>query len=323
MQSRLVSRYPGNPILHASMWPYVVNAVFNPAAARVGGETLLLVRAEDCRGISHLTVVRSTDGVADWRIDAEPTLAPDPAHPEEIWGIEDPRVTRLDELGEWAITYTAYSKGGPLVALASTVDFRTFHRLGPVVPPENKDAALFPRRFKGRWAMIHRPATAFLQGRADMWLSFSPDLKHWGDHRILMTARDGAWWDANKIGLGPPPLETEEGWLVLYHGVKQTAAGSNYRLGLALLDLEDPACLISRSDSWIFAPEESYERMGDVGNVVFPCGWILDEEGNVRIYYGASDTVTCLATARLQDLLSLMKDGSAFGLGGPPTQGAQ
>jgi predicted GH43/DUF377 family glycosyl hydrolase len=293
------------------MWPYAVNSVFNPAAARVSGETLLLVRAEDCRGISHLTAARSTDGVANWRIDVQPTLAPDPGHPEEVWGIEDARIVRLEELGEWAITYTAFSRAGPLVGLACSDDFGTFRRLGPVMPAENKDAALFPRRFKGRWAMIHRPATAFLQGKADMWLSFSPDLKHWGDHRMLMAARDGAWWDGNKIGLGPPPLETREGWLILYHGVKQTGAGYTYRLGLALLDLEDPARVIRRSDSWVFAPEEAYERTGDVGNVVFPCGWILDEKGSVRIYYGASDTVTCLATVRHQDLLDFMKDGPA------------
>jgi predicted GH43/DUF377 family glycosyl hydrolase len=161
--------------------------------------------------------------------------------------------------------------------------------------------------------MIHRPATAFLQGKADMWLSFSRDLVHWGDHRTLMAARDGAWWDANKIGLGPPPLETEEGWLVLYHGVKQTTAGCIYRLGLALLDLEDPCRVIARSDPWVFAPVEPYERIGDVGNVVFSCGWILDGKSHVRIYYGASDTSTCLATANLDDLLRFVKRGSASG----------
>ena len=316
---RLISRHPDNPILDSSMWPYAVASVFNPAATTVDRETLLLVRVEDCRGLSHFTAARSKDGVTDWRIDPAPTLAADPLdHPEEIWGIEDARITRLEEAGEWAVAYTAYSKGGPLVSLACTDDFRTFRRLGPVMPPEDKDAALFPRRFKGRWAMIHRPVAAFLQGRADMWLSFSADLKHWGDHRLLMAAREGAWWDADKIGLGPPPLETEEGWLILYHGVKQTAAGSIYRLGLALLDLDDPARLISRSDSWIFAPEAPYERVGDVNNVVFPCGWIPDELGGVRIYYGAADTSTCLATATPRDLLGFMRRGSVSGPGELP-----
>ncbi len=146
-----------------------------------------------------------------------------------------------------------------------------------------------------------------------MWLSFSSDMVHWGDHRMLMAVRDGAWWDANKIGLGPPPLETEEGWLILYHGVKQTTAGCIYRLGLALLDLEDPSRVIARSDPWVFAPAEPYERIGDVGNVVFSCGWILDGKNHVRIYYGASDTSTCLATADLDALLGFVKRAPASG----------
>lgn len=302
----LIFRHPGNPILDASIWPYVVNSTFNPGATTVGEETLLLVRVEDRTGISHLTAARSSDGVTEWRIDPEPTLLPDPLHfSEEAWGIEDPRITRLEETGEWVIAYTAYSRGGPLVSLACTADFHMFRRLGAVMPPENKDAALFPRRFSGRWAMIHRPVTAFMQGRGDIWISFSPDLKHWGDHRVLIEARAGGWWDANKIGLGPPPLETDEGWLVLYHGVKQSADGCIYRLGLALLDPDVPGRLIGRSDKWVFAPEKAYERTGDVGNVVFPCGWIHDgKSGIVRIYYGAADTSICLATAGVKDLLA-------------------
>ena len=172
--------------------------------------------------------------------------------PEEIWGCEDPRLTWLPERDEWAIAYTAYSRRGPLVSLAMTPDFRTVRRLGPVMPPEDKDAALFPRRFDGRWAMIHRPSP--LRGGAHMWISYSPDLRHWGDHRLLLEARDGAWWDAGKIGLGPPPLETPEGWLVLYHGVHATADGPIYRVGLALLDLDDPGTILHRTDEWVFGP---------------------------------------------------------------------
>ena len=165
-------------------------------------------------------------------------------HPEEIWGCEDPRLTWLPEREEWAIAYTAYSRRGPLVSLAMTRDFRSVARLGPVMPPEDKDAALFPRRFDGRWAMIHRPSP--LRGGAHMWISYSPDLRHWGDHSLLLEARDGAWWDAGKIGLGPPPLETAEGWLVMYHGVHLTGDGPIYRVGLALLDLDDPRVLLRR-----------------------------------------------------------------------------
>ena len=174
------------------------------------------------------------------------------------------------------------------------------------MPPENKDAALFPRRFGGRYAMIHRPVATGGSG-AHIWLSFSPDLIHWGDHRILLQARRGAWWDANRIGVGPPPLETAEGWLVLYHGVRTTMGGCLYRLGLALLDLEDPRRVLRRSDQWVFGPETAYERQGDVGGVVFPCGWILDEpSGMIRLYYGGADTCLALATARLAEVLDYL-----------------
>ena len=190
----------------------------------MGGETLLLIRVEDLRGISHLLAARSADGVTDWRFDAEPLIKPEPdLHPEEIWGCEDPRLTWLPELDQWAIAYTAYSRRGPLVSLALSHDFTEVRKLGPVMPPEDKDAALFPRRIDGRWAMIHRPSP--IGGFAHMWISYSPDLRHWGDHELLLEARDGAWWDAGKIGLGPPPLETSDGWLVCYHGVKSTASG--------------------------------------------------------------------------------------------------
>ncbi len=305
LYSELFQRHPANPILEASRWPYPANSVFNPGATLIGEETLLLVRVEDRRGISHLTVARSRDSIANWTIDPHPALMPSPEqYPEELWGIEDPRIVWLEEKEEWAITYTAYSRGGPLVALACTSDFQSFRRVGPILPPEDKDAALFPRRFGNRWVMLHRPSTAFFQGRVHIWLSFSPDLKHWGDHQILIESREGAWWDANKIGLSPPPLETKEGWLILYHGVRNTAAGCIYRLGLALLDLEDPRKVIRRSDSWIFGPEQSYERVGDVPDVVFPCGWVLDQKTNqVRLYYGAADTSVNLATAKLSDLL--------------------
>jgi predicted GH43/DUF377 family glycosyl hydrolase len=307
----LFSRYPKNPILASEDLPYAANTVFNPAATLVDGDTLLLLRVEDRRGISHLTAARSKDGVGDWHIDPEPTLLPDPeANPEEIWGIEDPRITYIDEWSLWLVAYTAYSTGGPLVALASTKDFRTFERLGPVMAPEDKDAALFPVRFGDRWALIHRPVPAKAGLGAHIWISFSPDMKHWGDHQILLRARQGAWWDANKIGLSPQPLRTDRGWLILYHGVRTTAAGCLYRLGLALLDLEDPLKVLRRSREWVFAPIEDYERSGDVGDVVFPCGWTLVGD-EIRIYYGAADTSIALATGRLSEVLDWIDEHEA------------
>ena len=305
----LFERFPGNPILTPAGWPYPANAIFNPGAVDFEGETILLNRVEDFNGFSHFTVARSKDGKSDWKIDSQPTLIPEPdSFPEEIWGIEDARIVKLEILEEYGIVYTSYSSCGPLVSLILTKDFRTFRRQGVIMPPENKDGSLFPKRFGDRWALIHRPLPVIESAKAHIWISYSPDLKHWGDHTILFEAREGGWWDANKIGLGPQPIETPEGWLLMYHGVRRTAAGCIYRAGLALLDLDDPRKVIRRCRGWVFGPKEEYERIGDVADVTFPSGIIYDQDtGMLRVYYGAADTTVALATAKLQDVLDFMK----------------
>ena len=162
----LFQRCKKNPILTVEDWPYQAHSVFNPAAAIVDGTILLMVRVEDHRGFSHLTVAKSKNGIDGWEIDREPTFAPDPVnYPEEIYGIEDPRITYIDEMGKWAVTYTAFSDSGPLTALAYTEDFRNFDRVGATLPPENKDAAVFPVRFNGKWAMLHRPVSGGCEGK--------------------------------------------------------------------------------------------------------------------------------------------------------------
>ena len=304
----LFHRYRENPILTASQWPYPANSVFNPAATLLpDGTTLLLCRVEDRRGHSPLRGARSGNGVADWQIDPQPTLLADPEHfPEEVWGIEDPRITYLSELGKYVIVYTAYSRVGPGVALALTEDFKRFERYGMIMPPEDKDAALFPRRIGGQWALIHRPVSA---PGAHMWISYSPDLRHWGSHKLMLEARHGGWWDANKIGLSSPPIETSGGWLVIYHGVRQNAAGSIYRLGLALFDLQMPERCLKRSDEWIFGPQEVYEKRGDVDNVVFPCGSTLAPDGDtLHLYYGAADTSIAMATGSVRAILEWLDE---------------
>lgn len=305
----LFRRAPSNPILTTKNWPYPANTVFNPAATIYDGKVLLLARVEDRRGFSHFTKAVSDDGICNWIIDEKPTLEPNPEnYPEEIWGIEDPRITWMEELNKYAVVYTAYSKGGPLVSAALTENFETYERLGPIMPPEDKDAALFPRRINGKWMMIHRPIAANYGPGAHIWISCSDDLKYWGEHQIVIHARKGGWWDANKVGLNTPPLETPEGWLILYHGVKQTAAGAIYRLGLALLDLENPCKVLRRSDEWVFGPHEFYEREGDVDDVVFPCGWIhYKATDEIMMYYGAADTCIAMATSSLGDLLDYIK----------------
>jgi len=301
-------RHPANPILSRQDWPYPVNTVFNPAATLLpDGSTLILARVEDFRGHSHLTAARSKDGITNWKIDREPTLIPEPArYPEELWGVEDPRITFLPELNQYIVTYTAYSRGGPGVSLALTRDFAYFERLGMVMSPEDKDAAILPRRIRGNWALIHRPVGWL---GAHMWLSYSQDLHSWGEHKLMLEARHGAWWDANKIGLCCPPIETPRGWLTVYHGVRHTAAGSLYRLGLALFDLETPENCILRGDSWFFGPEADYERVGDVGYVVFPCGFTVRPDGDtVYFYYGAADTSIAIAIGRISTMLGWLDE---------------
>jgi predicted GH43/DUF377 family glycosyl hydrolase len=299
----LFTRYVRNPILTASMWPYPVHTVFNPGATRLAdGTTLLLCRVEDRRGLSHLCAARSADGREGWMMDDAPTLPADPDHyPEELWGIEDPRITFVDELGKFAVAYTAFSKGGPGVALALTEDFRTFQRCGLIMQPDDKDAALLPRRLNGEFALVHRPLT---DTGAHVWISYSPDLRNWGSHKLMLQARKGGWWDAHRVGLSPPLIETPSGWLMLYHGVRKSAAGCLYRLGLALFALDRPEVCLARGDSWIFGPEAPYECAGDVAYVVFPCGYTLGADGDtINLYYGAADSSVALATGSVRQLL--------------------
>jgi predicted GH43/DUF377 family glycosyl hydrolase len=300
----LFDRNPANPLLTAADWPYQVNAVFNPAAAQVNGETVLLARVEDRRGISHLTVARSANGVDGWSIESEPLLGPEAGIESEQWGFEDPRVVWIDELGRWVITCTAYGPAGPAVFLALTEDFRTVERYGIIRHPEDKNAALLPYRIDGRWVLLHRPKTEFGGGHGEILLSRSDDLVSWSAPEQVLRPRSGAWWDSLRIGIGPPPLRTEHGWLLIYHGVKDTVAGEIYRVGLALLDLDEPTRVLRRLPDWLLAPLAPYERSGDVPNVVFPCGLVHDVgSGDLRLYYGAADSSICLATARLSDLV--------------------
>lgn len=307
MIRELFKRYEGNPILKPQDWPYQVASVFNPGATIFDGEILLLVRVEDRQGYSHLTIARSKDGKTNWRIDSKPTLKADNLFGEANFGLEDPRIVWLAEREEYIITYVSFFDGiagePPDISLIATKDFANFKRLGRQLIPPNKDACLFPKIFNGRYALINRPV---VDGRADIWVSFSKDLEFWGKDRVLIPIGHRSW-DADRVGLGPQPIETPEGWLIIYHGVRNTASGAVYRVGLTLLDLETLK-MVRRSKEWIFAPVEPYERFGNVGDVVFPCGAVVDEKTNeLLIYYGAADSVVGLAIADLGEVLAYLK----------------
>ncbi len=297
-------RSPHNPILTPRDMPMHCEAVLNPGAAEHGEETVLLVRAEDTAGYSSIYVARSRNGVTDWEVQPEPLLAyGDPGLRYETWGCEDARVVWLDAYGAWFITYTAYSPAGAAVGLAKTTDFQTAERVGLIFSPNNKDAALFPVQFNDRWAVLHRPDAG--GGIERIWIAYSPDLMHWGEPHCVLPEGPGPAWDARKVGAGPPPIPTRNGWLLLYHGVKAYAGQLAYRVGVALLDRDRPHKLIGRSPHNIFKAVEIYEQAGLIPNVVFPTGLILRGD-ELWMYYGAADYAICLATAKLQDVLDTL-----------------
>jgi predicted GH43/DUF377 family glycosyl hydrolase len=297
-------RSPHNPILTGADMPEA-QSIFNPGATLLrDGRTALLLRVEDHRGLSSLYVARSADGATNWTIDAEPLLVPDAVQPMWEWGFEDARVVYLAETDRYAITCTAYGSSGPSVYLAMSKDLTSVEDGCVVMPPEDKNAALFPHRINGQWLLLHRPVSGST-GSADIWLSRSDDLVSWRSPEQLMITRASGWWDSSRIGIGPPPLETAEGWIQIYHGVRNTTAGAIYRVGAVLLDLEQPWIVRRRLSHWILGPTEPYERVGDVGNVVFPCGAIQrTDTGMIDLYYGGADTVVCLASISEAHLLA-------------------
>jgi predicted GH43/DUF377 family glycosyl hydrolase len=246
--------------------------------------------------LSHLRLARSKDGFR-FHIDDVPALFPTEYFEE--YGIEDPRMTKVEDTVY--INYTAVSRYGISVALASTTDFIHYQKHGVILPPENKNVVIFPERIHDEYIMLHRPATTGL-GNQQIWMGYSPDLMHWGHHVPLMGKRPGMW-DSTRLGAGAVPIKTEYGWLEIYHGVNPD---QGYCLGAVLLDLDDPSKILARSNVPFLIPETEYERTGFYGNVVFTCGAVatgVEKDQVVRIYYGAADEYTCRADIALEDIL--------------------
>jgi len=252
--------------------------------------------------ISHLRVARSIDGI-HFEVESAPALSSET--PYESYGVEDPRITLLDDT--YWVNYTAVSPYGIATALTSTKDFRTFERHGLIFSPPNRDVTIFPEKIGGHYVALHRPMPEGL-GHPAIWIATSPDMISWGNHRFVAAARDGSW-DDSKIGGGAVPFRVraanEDAWLAVYHGV--TGSPPAYSLGALLLDLRDPAKVIARSREPILSPEAPYEHEGFFGGVVFTCG-LLAEGDLVRIYYGAADGVTAVADLSLEQILAGMSE---------------
>ncbi|HUV64912.1 MAG TPA: glycoside hydrolase family 130 protein [Sedimentisphaerales bacterium] len=303
----VIHRWEGNPILTIEDIPFPCNTVFNAACAKYDGQYILLLRVEDLTGRSVFALARSADGY-HFELEPEPVMTPcmeEGCFKEyERKGIEDPRITEID--GVFYIMYTAVSPYGPLLALAKTTDFKTFERIALISEPENKNGVLFPEKINGKYARLDRPVSG---GEGYIWLSYSDDLITWGHSRCIMTTR-GDLWDCWRIGASSQPIRTEDGWLIIYHGVKSASSGPIYRLGAAVLAYDDPSRVLCRSAIPILSPREYYERVGDVNNVVFSCGAILEDDGQeLKVYYGASDTSICLGTAKVNELMQFCTIG--------------
>lgn len=303
MKTRVFTRSQHNPIISPLDLPFPAAAVLNPGATEQGDEVVLLLRVEDHAGHSNIYIARSKNGVTDWKFEQEPILRYGEQNWRyEQWGCEDARVTYLAEEKRWYITYTAYSPNGAAVALACSNDLVHAERIGLLFSPNNKDAVLFPQKFGDRWAVLHRPDAG---GMEHIWSAYSPDLVHWGEPHCVLPELGGAAWDGAKVGAGPPPILTEHGWLLIYHGVKAYGGQLVYRTGVALLEKDRPHKVVARSRNWIFQAEAPYEMSGLTPNVVFPTGLLIRGD-ELWMYYGAADTCVCLATAKLDEILAFV-----------------
>ncbi len=296
-----VIKYDRNPILTKDNVPFHVNSIFNAGAVKIDDRYLLLCRTEMPNGRSTLTLAESSNGI-DFKVADKPCLTPED-HKDCLeyveWGIEDSRITKIED--KYYLTYTGYSKHEPLVILAETTDFKKFTIHGPICEPSNKDCSLFPEKVGGFYWKVDRPSA---HNRRDIWLSKSHDLKFWRPYKVVMEPLPGTW-ESNKIGSSSNPIRTEEGWLMMYHGVKELAYSSIYRIGVVLLEYEKPWIIKGRTKLPIIVPDHIFERVGDVGNVVFTNGWILEPDGEIKIYYSGGDMNICLATTTKDYLLSL------------------
>lgn len=298
----LITRYKNNPILTSKDIPYEVSTVHNAGVTKYKDQYIMLFRSHKHNGRSILGLAKSKDGF-HFNVNDKPFMEPATSgifSEYEAYGIEDPRITFID--GIYLITYSAYSKYGVRIGLAKTTDWQYLERISLITEADHRNVVIFGEQFKGLYARLDRPHSEISSW--SMWISYSPDLRYWGDSKLIIKPRT-YHWDEFKIGPGAPPVKTNKGWLNIYHGVFTTMDGNIYRLGVALHDPDDPSVIKGVADDWILQPEEPYETTGYVHNVVFTCGAVPEDDGTLKIYWGGADTVMCVGIARIDDLVNL------------------
>ncbi len=300
----VVWRYQANPIIARNALPES-NSIFNSAVVPFGDRFAGVFRVDDRSRAMRLHAGFS-DNAIDWQINPTPITFQKTSSALAIFEYGyDPRVCWIED--RYYVTWCNGYVDQPTIGIAWTHDFETFHQMENAFLPHNRNGVLFPRKINGRYVMLSRPSDNGHTAFGQIFLSQSHDLEYWGHHRHVMSPVAG--WESLKIGAGPVPIETDQGWLLIYHGVRQSCNGYVYAFGAALLDLEQPWKVIARTRSYLLAPWRDYECVGDVANVVFPCAAMLDgETGRLAIYYGVADTATALAFAQINELLDLMKD---------------
>lgn len=300
-------RHTGNPIINWNPTPKSAR-IFNSAVMPYGDSFIGVFRADHKHGKPQIHVGRSKDGLT-WEIDNEEIQWVDEAgNPYQPSYAYDPRLVKIDD-----VYYIIYCTdfGGATLGLGMTKDFKTFVRLENPFIPFNRNGVLFPRKINDKYLLLSRPSDSGHTPFGDIFLSESPDLVHWGKHRRVMAKGGSGWWQSVKIGAGPIPIETTEGWLLFYHGVSGTCNGFVYSMGAALLDLEDPSKVLYRTRDYLLTPERPYETVGFVPNVAFPCATLHDAKtGRIAVYYGAADTYVGVAYTQLNELLDYMKANS-------------
>lgn len=303
-----VWRCEANPIIDRRPFGQVSRA-YNSAAIALDGKFIGVFRCDGRDGWPRLHVGRSPDGI-HWNFEEDPIRFTDEyGAPVDMSYTYDPRLLELE--GQFYIVW-CNDFHGPTIGLAKTTDFKTFTLLENAFLPYNRNGVLFPRKVNDSYVMLSRPSDTSHTPFGDIFMSQSPDLIHWGRHRFVMgAAGTGDWWQNLKIGAGPAPIETSEGWLMFYHGVTSNCSGYVYSMGAALLDLNDPAKVLARTRGYLLTPEMPYETAGQVANVIFPCAAISDAAtGRIAIYYGAADTVSALAFCNVDELINHIKTHS-------------
>ena len=297
-------RYSGNPIVTAKAVPRA-NSIHNSAIVHYGDGYAAIFRIDEINFNFTLHVGFSKDGI-HWDIDPN-IIRMESDDPDIVMTRQsyDPRITQLDDT--YYITWCNADAHGPQIGLATTKDFKTFHQMENPLPTANRNCVIFPRKINGQYAIYHRPSDRGHTPFGDIFYATSPDLTYWGRHRFVMGPRDG--WQSTKIGPGPAPIETPEGWLLIYHGVWTSCNGYLYYAGGALLDLDKPWKVIHRTQDYLLAPTELYERVGDVPNVVFPSSAVVNGS-TLRLYYGCADTCVSIAEAEIPDIIDFIKTHS-------------